>query len=278
MSRLLSVNNDRITDNTPIIRFLHLDAVQKGESQPRLALARAAQLFKSPAFDQALRELARAPEANVRDQAVRAMKGAGRFLPDLVSLLADHGLRESARKALIAEGELALQYLDRCLSDSSLPLEVRRHIPRTISRFAPYAAVEILVRSLPAVARGMVRYKILRGLGKILADNPNVKPDRSILSRVEKHTLKQCFQLLAWRVTLQGAGDETRDRTTPRGQLLIQLLRSKENYAIERLFRLLDVLEDNFDLAFRGLRFDASTILKIQQQLHPSKRGNSVRL
>jgi HEAT repeat protein len=232
-------------------------ALRSEHPEPRLALARAAQLFESPTFEPALRELAGAPEADVRAEAVRAMKraGAGKFLPDLVSLLADRSVRESARNALLSEGELALGYLDRCLSDLSFPLSVRRNIPRTISRFPAQAAVEILVRHLPAASGGMVRYKILRGLGKLLADNPNLRPDRSILDRVEEHTLKQCFQLLAWRVTLQRGVDGGEVRSAPGGQLLLRLLRSKENYAIERLFRLLGLQhpKGEFRRIYRGL-------------------------
>jgi ATP/ADP translocase/HEAT repeat protein len=226
--------------------------------EPRIALARVAQLFPDPVFHEVVRELARSADAAVRAEAVRAIRqaGADNFLPDLVALLADRSVREPVRQALVSAGDRALEYLDGKLSDLSLPDDVRRHIPRTISRFPPPAAVGVLVRHLDEAAGGMVQHKILRGLGRLLADNPDIKPDLDALSRAERRAMATAYRLLAWRITLQRERESGLTPDTPGGQLLTRLLRDKQEYAVERLFRLLGLHHSGgeFRRIFRALQ------------------------
>ena len=59
-----------------------------------------------------------------------------RFLPVLLELLAQREVRADARTALVAYGPEGLAFLDGALGDASLPVELRRHVPRTIALFA----------------------------------------------------------------------------------------------------------------------------------------------
>ena len=60
---------------------------------------------------------------------------------------ARRALRESARLALLAHGDEALERLDEKLADESTPQNISRHLPRTIHRFEPAMASAILMRS-----------------------------------------------------------------------------------------------------------------------------------
>jgi hypothetical protein len=100
-----------------------------------------------------------------------------------------------------------------------------------------------------------VRYKILRGLGKLINIDPDLKLDRDVLHRVLDKTLKQSYQLLQWRLDLERGKAKEAFPLTSAGRLLVQLLRDKEHYAIERLFRLLGFLYPHEDIrrVYRGL-------------------------
>ena len=114
----------------------------------------------------------------------------------------------------------------------------------------------MLLRHLLDEPAGMVRFRIIRGLGRIAADHPDVRLDAGILKEATHRTLEACFRLVHWRSVLEkGARDEPR-RATPGHSLLDSLLKDKEIQASERLFRLLGLQYRGEDLRqiHRGLR------------------------
>jgi hypothetical protein len=128
-------------------------------------------------------------------------------------------------------------------------------VPRTISRFPPEAAADVLMKRLVLETDGMVRFKILRGLGRIAASHPEVRFEARILEDAVTATLEAAFRLVHWRMTLAaGLGEDPR-RATPGHDLLEALFRDKEVHALERLFRLLGLQyrEENFERIYRGL-------------------------
>ena len=112
-------------------------------------------------------------------------------------------------------------------------------MPRTISRFPPDRAASVLLARLSDEPDGMVRFKILRGLGRIVADHPRVALDRELLRVATERTLEAAFRLLHWRIVLERGAREDPRRATQVHELLVALLRDKERHAIDRLFRLL---------------------------------------
>jgi hypothetical protein len=164
--------------------------------------------------------------------------------------------RGAAREAFAAHGEPALRFLDESLADRGLPHEIRAHLPRTISRFEAQAAADVLLKHLLPEPDGMVRYKIIRGLGRLAADHADMVLDAAVLKAATERTLGAALLLLQWRLTLaQGSVQEPR-RATPGQELLVSLLRDKETHAVERLFRLLGLTLRGEDLRriYRGLR------------------------
>jgi hypothetical protein len=220
------------------------------------ALARAISLRPSPSFDAALLALAEAPEPEVLVEVAHAMGAlkSERFLPALLPMLGYREVRNAARAAFRAHGAPALAFLDEALGDYALPQELRRHLPRTISLFAPEAAPVLLRRLLPE-PDGMVRFKILRGLGRLRTDHPDVPLDRATLERATAETLEAAFRLVHWRSALEEGAERHSERQTPGFALLTTLLRDKEVHALERLFRLIGLQYGGEDFAriYRGV-------------------------
>jgi AAA family ATP:ADP antiporter len=214
--------------------------VAEGDAVTSLALARAIAEQPSSAFDDALLRLAEGTRDAVLVQVARAMGAlrSPRFLPALLGLLERREVRTEARAALREYGEEGLAFVEQALADRALPLELRRHLPRTIALFEPARAAGVLERRLLEEASGAVRYRILRGLNR-LAASPGVVFDRALLLQATRATAEGVFRVVHWRSVLEHGAKRHAPRLTPGHGLLVKLLRDKVELALERLFRLL---------------------------------------
>jgi hypothetical protein len=203
-------------------------------------------------------ELARAPEREVRKRTAETMAEVAnpQFLPALLAMLAERDVRAAARAALVSMGREALDFLAASMADRSLPDEVRRHIPRTISRFRPSSAAPILLARLLEEPDGLVRFKILRGLGTMRADNPSLRLDPAVLRKVTERNIETAYRMIDWRLALEDGAARSADGDTPGSELLVALLEDKGRHAIERIFRLLGLQhpQEDFGRIFRGLQ------------------------
>jgi AAA family ATP:ADP antiporter len=237
-----------------------LQEVILSEKSPevRRALARAIQRRPVPAFVPVLEALATEPDDDVQVAVARSI-GALRqesFRPTLLEQLRREAVRPEARRAFREFGPAGLEFLEAALADTTLPQELRRHIPRAIASFPAPEAVEVLQRHLLLEQDGMVRFRILRALGRVATRHPGVPLDDALLAAAAGRTLGARCRLGHWRDVLeQGAADDPR-RATPGHQMLVALLRDKADNAEERLFRLLDLLyrREDFRRIYRGLR------------------------
>jgi HEAT repeat protein len=236
-----------------------VDALVKSPApEAQRALARAIRQQPAPALDPLLLDLAESADDAVQRNVAHAMgaRKDPKFLPALLPMLASRHVRPAARAALVEYGPIGLEFVRDALDDETLPHELRRHLPRTISRFPAADAAPILVGRLLPEPDGMVRYKILRGLGRLAADNPDLRLDPAPIREAARLTMETAYRLLDWRLTLNRGAAEAPSRATPGHELLAALLRDKEVHAIERLFRLLGLLHrgEDFEKIYRGLR------------------------
>ena len=159
-------------------------------------------------------------------------------VPVLLPLLAAPSAREPARRALCALGAPALAAAAAALADPATPRSVRRHLPRTISRFPCDAAAPILTAALGAERDPRVRFKMLRGLGRLRTDCPELPLDELPVRAVATRSLERVFEMLTFRLAVRVA----RADATDTGRLLARLLDEKEARALERVFRALHIL------------------------------------
>lgn len=233
------------------------DLLRGPDPEAQITLARAIAHRPAAGLEGALLRLARSGDPEVLAAVAWAMGTLRdeRFLPALLGLLAPADVRTAAREAFLAYGDRGLAFLEHALQDPALAHEIRRHVPRTISRFPPERAARILLARFLDEPDGMVRFKILRGLGRIVADHPRVLVDRERLRTAIDRTLEAAFRALHWCLVLERGALEDPRRATPVHGLLVALLRDKERQATDRLFRLLAIRLRGENLAdvHRGL-------------------------
>lgn len=226
-------------------------ALASSEHDVRLCIAQALCDQPVPALTPLLIDLAHDDDARVRSAAVHAMAAVrdAHLAPEFIACLSDRATREPARDGLVALGASALDALARALEDHTLPRATRAHVPRTISRFEEQRAADVLLAQLLIETEGMVRYKILRGLGRMVARNPDLSLDPAILDQVITAHLHGILQLLHWRLVLEEAATDRPEWRTSGFALITSLMRHKETLAIERLFRVLGLRYRGEDLA-----------------------------
>jgi hypothetical protein len=104
----------------------------------------------------------------------------------------------------------------------------------------------------------MIRFKTLRALGRLRARNPGVALDSKVLERAASQTLGRAFSYMRWRRALAyEVPPEFLGPATAAGTL-VTLLADKEKHALERLFRLFNLMtgDEDFARAYRGLESD----------------------
>jgi len=231
--------------------------VSPPEGEAALALARAIARQPAPVFSEALLRLADSPSPEVLAEVARAMGQLRRpeFLPSLLTMLGEREARAEARRALLAYGAEGLAFLDRAIADRGLPIELRRHLPRTVSLFPPAEAAAVLERHLLEEPSGVVRYRLLRAMNRLAASG-EADFDPAVLRRAVDRTIEAIFRLVHWHSVLEEGARADPRRARPGHELLVQLLRDKEGQARERLFRLLAILDrgEDFKGIFLGLR------------------------
>jgi hypothetical protein len=213
---------------------------------------------------------------------VRALQAAGEpaSLSLALALLGDRQTREAARAVLVDAGARGLGLLARALGDPAVDLEVRRHIPRTLSRFGNERAAAILLAGLEhADLDAVTRHKMLRGLGRMKRDNPSLRLDREAVRRVARRAMARTRELRGWRGVL------ARVSATPANALLKALIARKERMAVERLFRALDLLRPGGEMEriHDGLRSPDATRHATSRELlehvvDPALRGEVLAL
>jgi ATP:ADP antiporter, AAA family len=170
-----------------------------------------------------------------------------RFLPILVGRLGSREGRSTLRRAIVSYGKEALDALETLMKDPSVDPRLRLHAPRTISQFKEQRAAELLVTLLVSDTDGTVRFKALRGLGRMVEESP-VRVDVAKLGASMKRNLVEHMRLLALWAPLSEVQSELSDDAKLSGQLLLDLLDDKLRQSTERVFRLLKIAHRSEDL------------------------------
>lgn len=173
-------------------------------------------------------------------------QGEVQMIPRLLERLSQWQDRETIRGALIALGEPAFARVAMALEDESGPRSLRVHLPQTLGRFGTPAAAAKLLHLVEHEPDGLVRYKALRALGRLVADF-QVGVDRARIAGCVRTNLVAYFGLLGLRVALGNSPYASgAPRTTFR--LFAGLLDDKVRQSFERVFRLLKISHPKEDM------------------------------
>jgi ATP:ADP antiporter, AAA family len=177
--------------------------------------------------------------------AIEKVRSEG-FIPLLIQRLGVREGRDVVREAIVGLGEPALIALEKALSDPSTPHQIARHIPRTISRFGTQHAADILAEKLFTTESGAVRFKVLRGLGRMVVERP-VRVDRDKIEKRLAMELQEYLRLTALAYPIESNLDKAGEAEMS-GRLLVGLLSNKMDQALERIFRLLQIAHRSEDI------------------------------
>ena len=218
-----------------------LAALLDGTSAERAALAHAIGRSPREEFRDVLNQLVSKREAAVVREVVSVWEREPALADgERLLLLLDHPhVRGDVRRAILAGDHL--ERMLAALDDPRTPLGVRRHLPRTISLYRSQIAAMALVARLPREPDGTTEFKILRALGRMRSDEPDLEIDPGPISAYVRRSIEDAGR---YRRLARALADDT----SPTGSLLGELLLEKRRHAIERTFRALGILYPGADL------------------------------
>jgi AAA family ATP:ADP antiporter len=237
-------------------RAIEVACEPSSDPTTRLAFAHALRLQGGPSCVTYLPRLALEASLELELEVAEGMLATPHesFVPMLIRMLDSRAARNTARDALAAIGEPALIALQRAAEDIALPRRLRAHLPRSITRFGTEQAADILLDRLEHEEDGWIRFKIIRGLGFVREHLHK----HSRMQQVLKHARVNLVQALHFMRLRLGIERDRAARTTLQtkgGDLLVAVLRDKEQRAVDRAVRRL------------GLSHAANVIHNIRQAL-----------
>ncbi len=237
---LANMESKHPLEHPAVIQIVEMEG--SAGSRARLGLLQAVQDSGDSRWAELLTQMADSPDPSVAEAAVAGMVTVrdARFIAILIQQLEWRERRAMVREALVALGDRALDVLERSLRDHTLPLHVRIHVPRSVGKFRNQRAADILLDTIMSESNGVVRYKALRGLGRLVSET-DVSVDVRKIERRTKVELEEYIRLLAMWYPLHRAYSEVSDKVRPSLDLLLQLLQDKQRQAMERAFRLLQI-------------------------------------
>jgi ATP:ADP antiporter, AAA family len=167
-------------------------------------------------------------------------QGATTLIPQLISRVALPETREAVRSALVSFGRPAMDEVWATLLDPQRHRRLRAHLPLTLARFGTRPAAELLLRCVETEKDGLIRYRAIRGLGRMIAAK-QATVDRTRVERLAYSTLIEHFRLLALRAPYAASSVDHAMNSPATLRLLVGLLDDKLRQSLERVFRLLKI-------------------------------------
>lgn len=256
--------------NAIAVRFL-----ESGDAADKLTVATAAGRRPPPSkIHDYLPDLIKHGNPGVRKAAIRSA-GKVRYravVPDLIGLLNVPESRDAAEQALAEYGDHVVGTLGDYLADPNVAYSVRSVIPKVLSRIGTQASADAMLRVSLDENPGFAD-RILRALGRIRAENPDVVLAMDDIG--ERISLEVGQYLIFHKCgRVMEREDEGRARN-----LLLRVLWERTGQSLRRLFRTLSLVYPRREtrLAYRGLmsknaRLRAQAVEYIESVLSPEHR------
>ncbi len=214
-------------------------ALQAGTVDDRAALAQAISYAPDDRFRAVLADLVCRGEPRVTRRVLRvyARRPSLADLQHVLALLADSNVRGEARRALVQAGSRGLELAMAALAAPETPLDVRRQLPRSIGAIGTQAAATALLERLNHEPDGTAEFKILRALGRLRDEVPDLVVDVPALRAYTHRAVADAARYATY-------ADMVRAQPAPHhGDLLVKLLDEKRASAVERAFRALGIID-----------------------------------
>ncbi|MBT8489063.1 MAG: HEAT repeat domain-containing protein [Gemmatimonadetes bacterium] len=223
----------------------------------RRAVAAALRVRPSTDLEPLLLDLLEDPDASVAREAAAAagqLRAPGLVTP-LIHCLGRRSVREEARFALTRFGPLAVTRLSEALESRTISPAVRSQLPGALALSGSSQAPQVLLRHLEDETDGLIRFKVLRALGRWRREQPAYPMDGVMVQDAIQYAVSTAFELMEWRHTLEAGARAVPARKTEVHDVLVALLRDKQDHALERAFRLLNLQSgsDEYQRVYRGL-------------------------
>lgn len=232
-------------------------SVRVGGPSVRRAVAAALRARPSADLEPLLLDLLEDNDAMVAGQAAAAAGElrAPSLVTPLIHCLGRRSVREQARVALTRFGPLAVTRLSEALESETLPHAVRSQIPGALALSGSSQAPQVLLRHLREETDGLIRFKVLRALGRWRREQPAYPLDGVLIQDAILYAVTTAFELMQWRHALEAGIRQAPNRKTEVHDVLTSLLRDKQDHALERAFRLLNLQSgsDEYQRVYRGL-------------------------
>jgi len=248
------------------------DIAHLGSVSERRALAHAIADAPRPDLAPVLEALFSCPDVETRREVVRSARklvpaDSAELVPSLGALLAEPELRSVTRDALVAIGTPALEWLTEQLRNETVAFGIAREVPDTLARFPHRAVAPVLLERIASGTGGLVRYRALRALNQIRRESPDIAFPRPLLEKALSIELSTVFKD---RVLRRAASRFGRlDSAGPAGPLLLEMLEGKETLAVERVFRVVQLLfpQERVEHVYLALRSRRSDLRAAAQEL-----------
>jgi HEAT repeat protein len=220
-----------------------LEEVPRASPEVKLSVAAALCARASARLEPLVLDLIEDEDPAVAGMAIRAAAALGTpaMVDALIRCLGRRAVRTEARSALTGYGPLALARLSEALASETLGSVIRSQLPAAIASIGTPQVPAILLRRLGVENDGLVRFKILRAMGRWRREQPSFPLDRFQLGEALTTAVSTGFQFMAWRHALVGEAQRDPQLKTELHDVLVALLRDKQDHALERAFRLLNL-------------------------------------
>jgi len=178
------------------------------------------------------------------------------LLDGVIASLSQRSSREAVFQALVRFGEAAEERIWETLHDPGLERYLRVQLPQALARFGTQKAADRLLELVHSDKDGMVRYRAIRALGRLVAV-ANVHVKRRRIEELTQENLVEYLRLRSLQTTFPNVGRNARASVEPLAgsepsaitlELLIGLLGDKLEQSLERTFRLLKLVFPREDL------------------------------
>ncbi len=235
-------------------RELMTDRSLGGESK-RIEAARLMGDISDPEFSGHLRSLIRDDPSPTVIREAMAAAARGKFpglIQDVISRLGGGATKGAAHEALAQYGEMAVKNLRNALFDDRVSRDIRRNVPRTLSKIHAQSAMNALLAGLLEEDR-VLRFKVILAIEEMARRFVDLKVDRAIVeSAILSDALLYCHRLVIF-VALFSDWEQS---SLSRESLLYHTLRESMDRVVQRITWLLALVYPDKDIrrAWSGLK------------------------